>query len=150
MKRLVLPLLTGLCLAASALLASRVFFTPTAVAPAPAPPPNLAWSWRDQPGRLSADYAASAISAWSQLRAPDGSPVDNATRGVALRALLLRLPSTAYPRLIAALSIKRKIPAINVTIVRSPDIGVIGVGEGIDDLQDFDARTFVDALFVDD
>ena len=32
--------------------------------------------------------------------------------------------------LIAALSLKRKIPTVNVTIVRSPDIGVIGVGEG--------------------
>ena len=32
--------------------------------------------------------------------------------------------------LIAALSIKRKIPQLNVRIVRSPEIGVIGVGEG--------------------
>src|SRR5437588_498003 len=32
--------------------------------------------------------------------------------------------------LIAALSLKRKIPELNVRIVRSPDIGVIGVGEG--------------------
>ncbi len=32
--------------------------------------------------------------------------------------------------LIAALSLKRKIPRLNVNIVRSPDIGVIGVGEG--------------------
>ncbi len=32
--------------------------------------------------------------------------------------------------LIAALSLKRKIPAITVRIVRSPEIGVIGVGEG--------------------
>ena len=32
--------------------------------------------------------------------------------------------------LIAALSLKRKIPKLNVRIVRSPDIGVIGVGEG--------------------
>ncbi|RYD75093.1 MAG: FAD-dependent oxidoreductase, partial [Verrucomicrobiaceae bacterium] len=31
---------------------------------------------------------------------------------------------------IAALTLKRKIPALNVTVVRSPDIGVIGVGEG--------------------
>ncbi len=29
-------------------------------------------------------------------------------------------------------------------------IRFIGVGEGIDDLQDFDAKTFVDALFVKD
>lgn len=32
--------------------------------------------------------------------------------------------------LIAALSLKRKLPQLNVRIVRSPDIGVIGVGEG--------------------
>ena len=32
--------------------------------------------------------------------------------------------------LIAALSIKKKIPQLNVRVVRSPDIGVIGVGEG--------------------
>lgn len=32
--------------------------------------------------------------------------------------------------LIAALSLKRKLPQIHVRIVRSPDIGVIGVGEG--------------------
>jgi fused signal recognition particle receptor len=29
-------------------------------------------------------------------------------------------------------------------------IRFIGVGEGIDDLQDFDAKSFVDALFVKD
>ncbi len=32
--------------------------------------------------------------------------------------------------LIAALSLKRKIPQLNVRVVRSPQIGVIGVGEG--------------------
>ena len=32
--------------------------------------------------------------------------------------------------LIAALTIKRKIPQVRVTIVRSPEIGIIGVGEG--------------------
>jgi len=32
--------------------------------------------------------------------------------------------------LIAAISLKRKIPQIGVRIIRSPDIGVIGVGEG--------------------
>ncbi|WP_035609719.1 FAD-dependent oxidoreductase [Haloferula sp. BvORR071] len=32
--------------------------------------------------------------------------------------------------LIAALSLKRKIPQLRVRVVRSPDIGVIGVGEG--------------------
>lgn len=32
--------------------------------------------------------------------------------------------------LLAALSLKRKIPQVTVRLVRSPDIGVIGVGEG--------------------
>ena len=32
--------------------------------------------------------------------------------------------------LIAAITLKRKIPALNIRIVRSPEIGVIGVGEG--------------------
>ena len=32
--------------------------------------------------------------------------------------------------LIAALSLKRKIPRLKVRIVRSPELGVIGVGEG--------------------
>ena len=32
--------------------------------------------------------------------------------------------------LIAAISLKRKIPHVNVTLVRSSDIGIIGVGEG--------------------
>ena len=47
----------------------------------------------------------------------------------------------------AALTLKRKLPDLQVTVIRSPDIGVIGVGEGIDDLQPFSAREFVDALF---
>jgi len=32
--------------------------------------------------------------------------------------------------LIAALTLKRKVPALTVRVVRSPDIGIIGVGEG--------------------
>ena len=32
--------------------------------------------------------------------------------------------------LIAALTLKRKLPGIAVRVVRSPDIGIIGVGEG--------------------
>src|SRR4051812_45017326 len=32
--------------------------------------------------------------------------------------------------LLAAISLKRKIPQLSVRVVRSPDIGVIGVGEG--------------------
>src|SRR5690242_16534469 len=32
--------------------------------------------------------------------------------------------------LMAAITLKRKLPALQVTVVRSPEIGVIGVGEG--------------------
>jgi tryptophan halogenase len=32
--------------------------------------------------------------------------------------------------LIAAISLKRKLPGLSVRVVRSPEIGVIGVGEG--------------------
>ena len=32
--------------------------------------------------------------------------------------------------LMAALTLKRKLPQLDVRIVRSPDIGIIGVGEG--------------------
>ena len=32
--------------------------------------------------------------------------------------------------LLAAMTLRRKLPQLNVQVVRSPDIGVIGVGEG--------------------
>ena len=32
--------------------------------------------------------------------------------------------------LMAAVTLKRKLPGLAVTVVRSPEIGVIGVGEG--------------------
>jgi tryptophan halogenase len=32
--------------------------------------------------------------------------------------------------LLAALTLKRRLPSLNVRVVRSPEIGVIGVGEG--------------------
>ena len=32
--------------------------------------------------------------------------------------------------LMAALTLKRKLPELHITVVRSPDIGIIGVGEG--------------------
>jgi tryptophan halogenase len=31
---------------------------------------------------------------------------------------------------IAALTLKRELPRLKVTVLRSPDIGIIGVGEG--------------------
>jgi len=52
---------------------------------------------------------------------------------------LTKLDGTAKGGVIFALAKQFKLP-----------IRFIGVGEGIDDLQDFDAKTFVDALFVKD
>ena len=59
---------------------------------------------------------------------------------VALTGLVLtKLDGTAKGGIIFALAKQFKIP-----------IRFIGIGEGIDDLQDFDADAFVDALFVKD
>ncbi|MDP2901960.1 MAG: signal recognition particle-docking protein FtsY [Methylovulum sp.] len=59
---------------------------------------------------------------------------------VALTGLVLtKLDGTAKGGVIFALAGQSGIP-----------IRYIGIGEGIDDLQDFDAETFVDALFVKD
>ena len=52
---------------------------------------------------------------------------------------LTKLDGTAKGGVIFALADQLQIP-----------IRFIGVGEGIDDLQDFDAATFIDALFVND
>jgi fused signal recognition particle receptor len=52
---------------------------------------------------------------------------------------LTKLDGTAKGGVIFALANQLHIP-----------IRFIGVGEAIEDLQDFDARTFVDALFVKD
>jgi fused signal recognition particle receptor len=53
--------------------------------------------------------------------------------------VLTKLDGTAKGGVIFALAKQAGIP-----------IRYIGIGEGIDDLQDFDAETFVDALFVKD
>jgi fused signal recognition particle receptor len=59
---------------------------------------------------------------------------------VALTGLALtKLDGTAKGGVIFALAREFGLP-----------IRFIGVGEGIDDLQDFDAKAFVDALFVTD
>jgi len=50
------------------------------------------------------------------------------TSSPAVRSVLVLGAGSAG--LIAALSLKRKLPQLTVRIVRSPDIGVIGVGEG--------------------
>lgn len=61
-------------------------------------------------------------------------------QSVSLSGLALtKLDGTAKGGIIFALANQLHIP-----------IRFVGVGEGIDDLQDFDAKTFVDALFVDD
>jgi len=61
-------------------------------------------------------------------------------QAVSLTGLALtKLDGTAKGGIIFALANQLHVP-----------IRFIGVGEGIDDLQDFDARTFVDALFVDE
>ncbi len=52
---------------------------------------------------------------------------------------LTKLDGTAKGGVIFALAKQLAVP-----------IRFIGIGEGIDDLQDFDAKTFVDALFVED
>jgi len=52
---------------------------------------------------------------------------------------LTKLDGTAKGGIIFSLANQFKLP-----------IRFIGVGEGIDDLQDFDAKSFVDALFVKD
>ena len=64
-----------------------------------------AWSWRDSPAPppLPPDLVAPAILAWSRLRAPDGSPAAYPARASALRALLARLSSADFPRLLAVL-----------------------------------------------
>ena len=48
--------------------------------------------------------------------------------------------------LLAALTLKRKLPSVAVRIVRDPALGIIGVGEGIDDLEPFAASDFARAL----
>ena len=65
-----------------------------------------AWAWRDSatPPPLAPDIAGAAIVAWADLRSPDGSPADYATRVSHLRALLVRLPADAFPRLLDTLS----------------------------------------------
>lgn len=65
-----------------------------------------AWSWRESPTppRFATDSAAAAISGWLGLRATDGRPASYAARAASLRALVLRLPANAFPRLLEPLS----------------------------------------------
>ena len=75
---------------------------PPAAATAPAGPILPPWAWREslRPPPLPAATLSAAIDAWLALRAPDGSPADPATRLDTLRALLARLPSGSFPRLL--------------------------------------------------
>ena len=68
-----------------------------------APVALSAWAWRDSdaPPVLPPDTVGPALVAWRGLRSPDGSAAPYAARALALRALLLRLPADALPRLLA-------------------------------------------------
>ena len=48
---------------------------------------------------------------------------------------------------LCALALKARNPELPLTLLRSKDLGIIGVGEAIDDLQPFRADEFVGALF---
>lgn len=74
---------------------------------APAAPVAIpAWSWREQatPDRLPRDTAFAAVAAWLGQRAPDGAALPYPARAAGLRALLLRLPPEALPRLVGGLA----------------------------------------------
>lgn len=62
-----------------------------------------AWAWRDSdaPPALPPDTVGPALVAWRELRSPDGSAAPYPARALALRALLVRLPADALPRLLA-------------------------------------------------
>ena len=78
----------------------------SAIPLAPAPDPAVVglppWAWREslRPPILPDAKLPPAIDAWLALRAADGSPADAATRLDTLRALLVRLPSASFPRLL--------------------------------------------------
>ncbi len=99
----VIPLLLGIALGAGSAWWFTAASTPAASATSPEAPP-LAWSWRSAPvpTRLAANGSAlSAIAAWRALRSPEGGLPTYADRASALRVLLLRLPASAYPSLLA-------------------------------------------------
>ena len=92
--------------AATAWFGFRPASAPPPAAPAAAAPMVLpTWSWRESasPSALAGDTATAAIDAWLGLRGPDGGPAGFAVRADALRALLVRLPFTAFPRLLTPL-----------------------------------------------
>ena len=104
--RVVIPFFVlGLALGGGVWLACRPGSSsalPPATATAPAEPILPPWAWREslRPPPLPAATLSAAIDAWLALRAPDGSPADPTTRLDTLRALLARMPSGSFPRLL--------------------------------------------------
>ena len=108
------PLLFGFVLGGTA-----TFLALRAASPVPGPAPAQtgpatvtlhAWSPKDSvmPPALVREEAASAVAAWFALRGPSGGVPGYPARAAALRALLARLPSEAFPRLVDALSASAK------------------------------------------
>ncbi|AKC81863.1 hypothetical protein IMCC26134_02065 [Verrucomicrobia bacterium IMCC26134] len=99
-------LLLGLCIGTAAWFYLRPSAREASTSP-PSPPTTRAraWAWRDTPTPpgLAPDLVGPAIDAWRDLREPDGSAANHTTRAIALRALLVRLPSAGYPRLLDTL-----------------------------------------------
>lgn len=83
---------------------------PDAAATVSGPVAVPVWSWRDtpKPPLIATDSAAAAVSGWLALRGADGRPPSYAARATSLRALVLRLPPGAFPRLLDALSRSEK------------------------------------------
>ena len=54
-------------------------------------------------------------------------PTANRLPGMINRVIVLGGGSAGF---LAALALKRKLPQLDVTVIRSKDIGIIGVGEG--------------------
>lgn len=110
--------LRSLCLGLVIVLAASAtwLFLASSAPPAPgsllpAPPPALpAWSPKNSvtPPALARDQAASAVAAWLALGNLAGGAPGYPARAAALRALLVRLPAEAFPRLIDGLAASAK------------------------------------------
>ena len=107
MRARLAPLLLGLALGSGAAWLGLRLVAPGSAAPA-APAPDAAsgvpvWDWRSRPAPpalTAAGQIRSLLDAWQNLRGPDGSPADHATRAQTLRALISRLPANALARLL--------------------------------------------------
>lgn len=99
-------LLIGLCVGTAAWLFLPHPLRDASATPSSAPAAQIrAWSWNDAspPPGLAPDLVGATINAWRDLRAPDGSTAAYTARVIALRALLVRLPSAGYARLLDTL-----------------------------------------------